>query len=65
MYDHQAIPEPWVDSGTVAKHIGKTRSYVNYLTRIGVIRGHPLTNGKRHCYAYRLSEVDESLMRLG
>ncbi len=55
------IPEPWVDLGTVAQHIGFGPRKVTSMMKAGQIPGYPARNGKRTFYRFRLSEVDAAI----
>lgn len=50
--------EPWVDLYKVAEHIGFSYNVTRKMVHDGIIPGHPLRNGKRLHFRFKLSEVD-------
>lgn len=60
--ENKATIEPWVDSKTVAAHIGFTHDYVRVMARKGIIPGKLMKNAKKEYWRFKLSEV-EAFMR--
>ena len=58
-----APPEPWVDTLTVAEHLGWGRSLVAKMADTGEIPSVAHRSGKRTYRRFKLSAVDAALTR--
>lgn len=56
-------PEYFVPADTVAEFLQLTRRRILELARLGEIPAHPLGDGCRRTYRFRLSEVSDWLQR--
>ena len=53
--------EPWIDSATLAKHLGFSRMHVQKLARAGRIPGTEMQNGLKRVWRFKISLVDAKL----
>lgn len=58
-----APPEPWVDIGTLAKHLSLSPPTATKLVTQGRIPGFRYRNGKRTYWRFKLSQVDAAMMK--
>jgi excisionase family DNA binding protein len=56
------IPEGFVDATEAAKFLSLTRRRVLDLARSGRLRGHPLGDGVRRVWRFRLSELAAAVL---
>jgi hypothetical protein len=54
-------PEPFVDADRAAEFLAITPRRVKELARQGLLPAHPLGNGRRHVWRFRLSELAHSM----
>jgi hypothetical protein len=54
-------PEPFVDADAAAQFLSLTRRRVLDLARAGKLPGHPLGNGSRRVWRFRLSEISAAI----
>jgi hypothetical protein len=52
-----SAPEPFVDTNTAAEFLGLRPRRVLELARVGAIPAHPLGDGQRKVWRFRLSEL--------
>lgn len=53
--------EPFVDANRAAEFLLITRRHLLELARAGVIPAHPIGNGKRKTWRFRLSEIADAI----
>ncbi len=55
--------EPFVDAKRAAKFLSLTRRRVLEMARAGQVPAHPMGNGSRNIWRFRLSELAEALVK--
>jgi excisionase family DNA binding protein len=56
-------PEPYVDPDGAAEFLKTNRLKVIRMARVGILPAHPLGDGKRRQWRFKLSELDKYMRR--
>jgi hypothetical protein len=59
------LPEKYVDAAVAAEFLSVKPRRVLDMVRAGLVPGHPLGNGTRRVWRFRLSELESSLCQGG